>query len=106
METLIFLIGVTAIMAVISLLSFVMGWLLTEVIRLPFNFKPFNCRPCLTLWITVISYLVYAWVISPYFINNGLISDRFTLIYGITGVGVLAGLLSFLYLKLKFRIYD
>lgn len=106
METAIFLLVVTAIMAVMSLLAFIAGWFLTEVIIHPLNFKPFNCRPCLTFWLTVLTYFVYSLVISPYFTNKGLVSDRFTLMYGITGIGVLAGLIKFLYIKLKFRVYD
>lgn len=106
MDTLIFLIGVTAIVALNSLIAFVLGWLLTEVIILPLNFKPFNCRPCLTFWFTVLLNFVLAWIVAPYFIRRGLVLDRLTLIYGIAGVGVLAGFINFQYIKLKFRIYD
>ncbi len=106
MDTLIFLIGVTAIIAVNSLIAFVLGWLLTEVIILPLNFKPFNCRPCLTFWVTALLNFIWAWVVAPYFIQRGLVSDRITVMYGIAGVGVLAGLINFQYIKLKFRIYE
>lgn len=106
MDTLLFLIGVTAIIAFNYLIAYVLGWLLTEVIILPWNVKPFNCRPCLTFWFTVLLNFVLSWIVAPYFIRRGLVSDRLTLIYGITGVGVLTGLINFLYIKLKFRIYD
>lgn len=106
MDTLIFLIGVTAIIALNSLVAFALGWLLTEVFILPLNFKPFNCRPCLTFWLTALLNFVFAWLVAPYFIRHGLVVDRLTIIYGVAGVGVLAGLLNFQYIKLKFRIYD
>lgn len=106
MDTLIFLTGVAAIVAFNSLIAYLFGWLLTEVFKLPLNFKPFNCRPCLTFWFTVLLNFVLAWVVAPYFMRRGLVSDRLTLIYGIAGIGVLAGLINFLYIKLKFRIYD
>jgi hypothetical protein len=106
MDTLIFLAGVTAIIAANSLTAFVSGWLLTEVVMLPLNFKPFNCRPCLTFWLTVLFDFILALTAAPHFMRRGLVSDRLTLIYGIAGIGVLAGFINFLYLKLKFRIYD
>ena len=106
MDTLIFLIGVSAIVALNSLIAYTLGWLFTEVILLPLNFKPFNCRPCLTFWFTALLNFAFAWIVAPYFIRRGLALDRLTLIYGIAGVGVLMGLINFLYIKLKFRIYD
>lgn len=100
METLIYLFGVTAIVVINSLIAYVLGWFLTEVIILPFAFKPFNCRQCLTFWFTVLLNFVLAWVVSPY-----LGTDRLVAIYGITGVGALMGLINYLHIKLKFRIY-
>ena len=106
MDTLIFLTGVTAIIALNSLIAYVLGWLLTEVVRLPLNFKPFNCRPCLTFWFTVLLNYILSWLVAPYFACRGLVVNGLTLIYGITGIGVLTGLINFLYIKLKFKIYD
>ena len=106
METLIFLIGVTAIVAINSLVAFVLGWLFTEKWRLPLRFKPFNCRPCLTFWLTAGLNFIFAWIVAPYFLRNGLVADRLVVIYGVAGVGVLLGLLNFIYIKLKFQVYD
>jgi len=106
MDTLIFLLGVTALIALSSLTAFVLGWLLTQVIRLPLRFKPFNCRPCLTFWFTVALNFALAWAVAPCFMQRGLVLDRLTLMYGFTCIGVLAGFINFLYIKQKFRIYD
>lgn len=106
MDTLIFLIGVTALIAAASLIGWALGWLFTEVIRLPLNFKPFTCRPCLTFWATAGLNFVLAWVIAPYFMRRGLVVDRLTLIYGLTGIGALAGLINFLTIKLKHQVYE
>lgn len=104
MDTLIFLIGVTAILAFNSLIAYILGWLLTEVVALPLNFKPFNCRPCLTFWFTLILNFVLAWTASPFFVIRGV--EWLTAFYGVAGVGVLMGFINFLYIKLKFRIYE
>lgn len=123
METLIFLVGVTAIVALNALLAFTLGWLFTEVVRLPLNFKPFTCRPCLTFWFTVVLGIVLALILTPYFPgveslvavdNNGVELGReiyygpvrIAVTFGLIGVGILVGFINFLYIKLKFRIYD
>lgn len=106
MDTWIFLIGVTAMIAVNSLIAYALGWLFTEVIILPMNFRPFNCTQCLTFWFTVLLDFALAWIVAPCFLRRGLVLDRLTLIYGITGIGVLAGYINFQYIKLRYRIYD
>ncbi len=106
MDALLFLIGVTAVAVVNSLLAYLLGWFLTDVRPLPWHFKPFNCRPCLTFWLTAGLNFVFAWIVAPYFLRRGLVADRLVVLYGITGVGVLLGLLNFLYIKLKFQVYD
>lgn len=106
METLIFLIGVTAILAVIGLAAFVLGWLFTEVVRPVLSFKPFNCRPCLTFWLTVLLSIVYALIVSPILVRYGITPYTSVSVYAIVGVGVLTGLISFFYIKAKFKIYE
>jgi hypothetical protein len=106
MGTLIFLICVTAIVALSALLAYTLGWLFTEVIRLPLNFKPFTCRPCLSFWFNVILGVVLAFDAAPFFPGADNPDTRFTVTYGLTGVGILAGFINYLYIKLKFRIYD
>lgn len=77
-----------------ALLAFTLGWLLTEFRRPLFNFKPFNCRPCLTFWLSfVLSVVVYRFVL-------GLVWH---------GTLVLAAILSFvlfIHLKTKSKIYE
>ena len=106
MNTLFFLIGIAAIVAVNSFLAYTLGWLFTEVIILPLNFKPFNCRPCLTFWFTSAIGTAFAELIAPHFPGAADPAVYTTVAFGLTGVGLLAGLINFLYIKLKFRIYD
>lgn len=106
METVFFLLGVTSLVVVNTLLAFVLGWLLTEIVRLPLNFKPFTCRPCLTFWFTAILGVMLALIVAPYFPGVEIPEVRTAVTFGLIGVGVLMGFINFLYVKLKFRIYD
>lgn len=123
MDTLIFLVGVTAIVTLNALLAFTLGWLFTEVVRLPLKFKPFTCRPCLTFWFTVVLGVVLALILTPYFpgvetlvtVDNESVElgreihygpVRIVVTFGLIIVGILVGFIHFLYIKLKFRIYD
>ncbi|CCZ05902.1 unknown [Odoribacter sp. CAG:788] len=106
MNTVIFLSGVAAIVAFNAFIAFTLGWLFTEVIRLPLNFKPFTCRPCLTFWFTVIQGVILALILTPYFPWAENLQVSTVIRFGLIGVGVLTGLINFLYIKLKFKIYD
>lgn len=101
MDAIFFLLGVTAIVVVNSFLALLVGWLLTEVFTLPLKFKPFNCRPCLTFWLTLLLDFTLAWIVRPYFTL-----DTLTIVYGFAFVGVLAGLVGFLWIKLKYKINE
>lgn len=106
METLIFLTGVAAIVAANALVAYVLGWLFTEVLRLPLNFKPFTCRPCLTFWFTSVMGIAVSLFLTPYFPGTEILPVRTIVLFGLIGAGILTGLINFLYIKLKFRIYD
>jgi hypothetical protein len=106
MDTFIFLTGITALTVILSGVAFVGGWLLTEVSKPVLNVKPFNCRPCLTFWLTAAFNAAFAFAAAPYLVDGGLVTEGLTATYGIAGVGVLLGLIGFFYLKSKFRTYD
>lgn len=44
----------SAILFVCGFAAFVLGFLFTERFKPLFKFKPFNCRPCLTFWLTIL----------------------------------------------------
>lgn len=48
----------------IVLVANVLGWALTEVRRPVFDVKPFNCRPCLTFWLTLFTGIAFAWYMA------------------------------------------
>lgn len=106
MNTYVFLACVAALVVVNAFLAFVMGWLFTEVFSLPLRFKPFNCRPCLTFWLSVLCGVALAFIITPYFPGTGSPDVRSVIRFGLAGVGTLFGLISFLYIKLRFRVYE
>ena len=104
MEALSFLIIVTAMAVFNAFLAYVLGWLFTEVVRHPLQFKPFNCRGCLTFWVNLLLGVLLAFVAAPLHPCNEYPDMRTTVLYGIVAVSVLTGLINFLYIKLKFRI--
>lgn len=106
METLIFLFGVAALLVVNALVAFLLGYVFTEVVRLPLSFKPFTCRPCLTFWFTVLLGVVLACFITPYFPGVEVAQVRTVVRFGLILAGALMGLISYLYIKLKFKVYD
>lgn len=59
MYDLIMFFSLCSILIVTGFLCFVLGFLLTE--RPLFNVKPFNCRPCLTFWLTLLFGNITAW---------------------------------------------
>lgn len=103
METLFTLIGITATLVTIALASSGIAYILTEVWPLPIKRKPFNCYGCLSFWLTFISGLGVAFVARRYF-ETGEAKEVAT--YGVALVSLLLGLLNYLYVKSKFKIYD
>ena len=93
-------------MLFLSFMAYIAAWILTEVAPLPFNFKPFNCRPCLTFWLTALVNAYYAFLIRHVFIAFGVVSETVTAVYGVAGAGFLLGFINFLYVKLKYKIYE
>ena len=76
---------------VIALVSNVLAFVLTEVFTLPIKRKPFTCYGCLSFWLTLALGSVLAFfVCQP---------------YGYA-VSFVCGLLNYLYLKLKYKVYE
>lgn len=93
METLIYLIQITALLAANWLVAKYLSWVLTEWKRPLFQFKPFSCRPCLSFWLTcgmgaplvvyiadewhdVITYLLALAVVLSAFLNYIVINSK------------------------------
>lgn len=106
MEAIIFLTGVAAILAVIALLAHLLGWVLTEVTALPWDFKPFNCRPCLTFWLTWGGIALCAPIIGAKLAAAGITCTRGAAIYALVLVGALLGVANFWYVKSKTNIHE
>lgn len=74
-----------------ALVSNVLAFVLTEVFELPIKRKPFTCYGCLSFWLTLALGSVLAFfVCQPYGYAASLI----------------CGLLNYLYVKLKYRVYE
>lgn len=106
MEAIIFLTGVAAVLAAVALLAHLLGWVLTEVTRLPWAFKPFNCRPCLTFWLTLGGVAVCAPLLAAKLTAAGVTCSLGTTVYALVCVGALLGLANFWYVKSKTNIHE
>lgn len=89
-----------------SALGYLMGWALTEARAPLFNFRPFNCRPCMTFWATAGAGLAYALIVSRILARFDIAGDYWVGVYVVTLVGVLLGLINFQYVKSQYKIHD
>ena len=107
MQTLVFMAVCIAVMLVNFLFSFVLGWFLTEAVKLPWDKKPFNCRGCLSFWLTFLLGTLWAFAlvfrIAPDILNA---AGRAIVIVGLSGVAFLSGIISYLYINSKIKINE
>jgi len=96
MEQFIYMVGITALLIANSLIACGLAWLLTEVVHLPWKVKPFNCRGCLSFWLSFVVGSVLA-----YFVTHKL-ETRFCLVV----IAFLTGIINYQYIKIKFRVYE
>lgn len=92
-----------AMYLIIFILSYVLAWLFTEVIRHPLQFKPFNCRPCASFWLTLGGTAAYTWLMVPDFVADGVFPAK-AMLYTTC---LLLGFINYLSVKpKKYKIYD
>lgn len=72
-----FIIIVDGALAAIALTTWALGWYLTEKREPVIKVKPFNCRPCLTFWLTLIA----CGTASPYLAALNPSDDNLSLIH-------------------------
>lgn len=91
MELIRALIQIPIIYIINALVMYVLAWYLTEIRPLPIKVKPFNCRGCMSFWLTAISGTAIALAIGkPWLIF----------------IAILTGLINYFYIKSKFKIYE
>lgn len=71
--------------------GYVLAWIFTEKRRPLIDVKPFNCRGCLSFWITLFFGLIWAAVFGYLWLIL---------------ISVITGLINFFYIKSKFKIYE
>ena len=101
MDTLITALGLAFVTVLNLLIMYGLGHLFTDVLKPVINRKPFNCRECLTFWLTLASGLVGAFVARRYFVSA---EAKNVATYALVGIAVLCGFLNYLYVKSKFKI--
>lgn len=97
------LLGIAAILFAISLVSNGLAYLFTEVWPLPIKRKPFSCYGCLAFWLTFIFGTVLAFVVRRYF---DAMETRNVVTYGVIGLAFTLGLINYLIVKIKYKVYE
>ena len=88
--------AISLIFIAIALLSNKIGDLLTRKTDPLLNFRPFNCRPCLTFWLTfLLGSLISIIATSEDFARLALIAQS-----------AVVGLINYVVTKSKFKIYE
>lgn len=103
METLIFCFTVAAVYACNFLVGRGLGWLLTEFRGPLLRFKPFNCRGCMTFWLTFLPGLALARLFSNPIEAEGV---RDVIAFLLSVVAFLSSFINYLYIKIKFKVYE
>lgn len=103
MDTLLNVCGVAVLFVANVLVMYLLAWFLTSVITLPMKFKPFNCRPCLAFWLTLVGGIVIAFIVAPH--TPVCREGRGFLRWWLIGVAFLTAIIHYQYLKIKFKVY-
>lgn len=96
METIRYTAALAGLLVCNGLIANALSWVLTEWKRPVFNFKPFNCRPCLSFWLTLACGF---WLVPCYGFDD-------TVRGAIVVVLVLVGLFNYIIIKSKIQIHE
>lgn len=102
MELTIYLIKITLLLAANWLVARGLSWTLTEWKRPLFQLKPFNCRPCLSFWLTCGFGALTAWYIAAEWQHR----SGALITYLLAAVVALSALINYLTLNNKIKIYE
>lgn len=103
MDTHVITICTAILLGCIAVISNALAYFMTEVWPKPIPVKPFNCWGCLSFWFTLAFGIVAAHGVPPHFQQA---ETRVVAGCGIAGVSVLLGLLNYLWVKLKYQVYE
>lgn len=76
--------------------AWLLGWFLTSVVTLPIRVKPFNCRECLTFWLTFLGGTALSVNVAP---------DSYHAVY-LVAISLCYATIFYLLLTSKFTIYE
>lgn len=87
----------------ISLITWVLAWVVAEKLPRVIPFKPFNCRPCLTFWLTLLGcggfILAFAQLLTDY-------APYRLVVLALLPLAFLIAFILFLIVKSKFTVYE
>lgn len=106
MQIAFFLLTVAVLLAFNALVAHVLAWLLTEVVHPVINVKPFNCRGCLSFWLSLVGSVVWAVEINKYLLPPVDRVAGVIIFAGVVFIGGLTGIINHLYIQLKFKINE
>lgn len=86
-----------------ALIANVLAWVLTEVRQPVFPFKPFTCWGCLSFWLTLVFGTAVALEMPG---GYGCPETKITEAYGILAASVLLGLINYLWVENKSKVYE
>lgn len=96
MEALLTVGGIAALFFLSALIANKLSDLFTRNVKPVLNFRPFNCRSCLTFWLTLFLGIIIATLTTSEDYARGTLYVR----------AFLVGLLNYFYIKSKFKIYE
>ena len=106
MEAILQITGVAILLIVFAAVAHVVAYLLTEFSNWKIPGKPFNCRACLTFWLTFLGVAAAAPEVAGWLVAEGITIGTGITVFAINLVGGLLGLANFFYVKSKTKIYD
>lgn len=102
MDITIYLIQISTLLAANWLVARKLSWLLTEWKRPLFPLKPFNCRPCLSFWLTC----GFGAFVTFYIADEWQYRSGAVITYLLAACVFLSALINYLTLNNKIKIYE
>lgn len=106
MQMLFFILTVIAVLAFNALVSYVLAWCVTEHWRPLINVKPFNCRGCLSFWLTFLMSFFWAYDLVTQCLYIEDAETRVIIYTGAVLASGLLGLINYLIVKSKFKVNE
>lgn len=106
METFCYITGMAVLLVAMAAGAMGAAYVLTERLKWTIPFKPFNCWPCLTFWLTWGAVAAAAPKLAAGMVGVEFTREEGATVYALVLVGALLGLANFFFVKSKRKIDD